>query len=83
MIGLIEEGRREEVREALEKLGRDDRELLRLLYVEALPTSVIAERLCIDPGTLRVRKHRALKRLSALLGEDGEGNVSAGEATER
>ncbi len=82
MTALIEDGRRDQVRAAMEKLGHEDRELLRLLYVEALPNAQIAQTLGIDAGTLRVRKHRALKRLSALLSDDDDGNVSVGEGTQ-
>jgi len=65
---LIDESRRATVRRALDELDPDDRDLLRLLYADALPTSEIARRLGIDPGTLRVRKHRALKRLGEIIG---------------
>jgi RNA polymerase sigma factor (sigma-70 family) len=68
LASLVDESRRAEVRRAVEMLDEDDRELLRLLYVEALPTADIAARLGLDPGTLRVRKHRALKRLADILG---------------
>jgi RNA polymerase sigma-70 factor (ECF subfamily) len=81
LTGLIDRDRREEVRTAIEQLGADDRELLQLLYVETADSAEIARRLGIDPGTLRVRKHRALKRLAVLLGDDEPGNVSAGEGT--
>jgi RNA polymerase sigma-70 factor, ECF subfamily len=72
LTALVDESRRAEVRRALDALDADDRNLLRLLYVDALPTPEIARRLGIDPGTLRVRKHRALKRLADVMG-----NVSA------
>lgn len=81
VTGLIDRARREEVRAAIQRLGPEDRELLQLLYVEAADSAEIARRLGIDPGTLRVRKHRALKRLALLLGEDDGGNVSGGTGT--
>jgi RNA polymerase sigma-70 factor (ECF subfamily) len=68
LVALVEEVRRDEVRRALQSLGEEDRELLRMLYVDGLKSSEIARRLTIDVGTLRVRKHRALKRLSELMG---------------
>ncbi|HUJ15542.1 MAG TPA: sigma-70 family RNA polymerase sigma factor [Thermoanaerobaculia bacterium] len=67
LLTLVDEARAEEVRRALEQLDAGDRQLLRLLYVDGLKTSDIARRLGVDAGTLRVRKHRALKRLSDVL----------------
>ena len=77
LAALVDEARREEVRQALDQLDEDDRELLRLLYVDGLKSVDLARRLGIDPGTLRVRKHRALKRLSELIG-----NVSSVSGTQ-
>ena len=68
LAALVDASRRAEVQRALERLDADDRELLRLLYVDAFKTTEIAERLGIDAGTLRVRKHRALKRLAEFVG---------------
>jgi RNA polymerase sigma factor (sigma-70 family) len=68
LVCLIDEARQQEVRNAMQELNEDDRELLRLLYVEGLKSSEIATRLGVDAGTLRVRKHRALKRLAERLG---------------
>ncbi len=68
LIGLIDEARREQVRDALGNLADDDRDLLLMLYVDGLKSSEIARRLGIDSGTLRVRKHRALRRLAEILG---------------
>ena len=58
------------VREAVGKLEPSERQLLEMLYVEVLDTREIAARMSIDPGTLRVRKHRLLKRLAEMLGND-------------
>ena len=82
VTGLIDRARREEVRAAIRQLGPEDRELIQMLYVEAADSADIARRLAIDPATLRVRKHRALKRLALLLGDDAGGNVSIGSGTE-
>jgi RNA polymerase sigma-70 factor (ECF subfamily) len=68
LVNLVDEARAEAVRRAMEQLDDDDRELLRMLYVDDLKTSEIAARLGIDAGTLRVRKHRALKRLAEIVG---------------
>jgi RNA polymerase sigma-70 factor (ECF subfamily) len=68
LVGLVDEARRKQVRTGLEQMPEDDRDLLRALYVDGLESTDIARRLGVDPGTLRVRKHRALKRLSEILG---------------
>jgi RNA polymerase sigma-70 factor (ECF subfamily) len=66
---LITEERCREVRSAIARLADEDRELLRLAYYDQEETAVIAERLGVSTGALRVRKHRVLKRLGELLGE--------------
>jgi RNA polymerase sigma factor (sigma-70 family) len=68
---LISEERRQAVRNALARLGDEDRELLVRLYQDCLDPAELARQLAITPGALRVRKHRALKRLGDLLGEGG------------
>ena len=65
---LITEERRAEVRQALERLDEEDREVLRLTYSEALRSAEIGRRLNLTEGNVRVRRHRALKRLADLLG---------------
>jgi RNA polymerase sigma factor (sigma-70 family) len=77
LSALIDRNRREQVRRALEAMRPEDRELLRMLYVDALDTAEVAARLGIDSGALRVRKHRALQRLAGILG-----NVSGRSGTE-
>jgi RNA polymerase sigma-70 factor (ECF subfamily) len=64
---LLSLEQRQKVQEALANLGRSDRELLVLIYVDGLDNSQIAERLRQKPGTVRVKRHRALDRLAALL----------------
>ncbi|HWP37632.1 MAG TPA: sigma-70 family RNA polymerase sigma factor [Gemmatimonadales bacterium] len=66
---LISEERRRTVRAALERLGDEDRRLLTWLYHEQIEPQEVARRLAVTPGTLRVRKHRALRRLAELIGE--------------
>jgi RNA polymerase sigma-70 factor (ECF subfamily) len=66
--GLISRERGEEVHAALARMEKDDRDLLGMCYGLALDTDEIARRLGINPGAVRVRKHRALARLAALLG---------------
>ena len=67
---LIAEERRRVVRLALQTLASDDRDLLEQLYARDAEFDELAARLGISTGALRVRKHRALKRLSAALGEE-------------
>lgn len=68
--GLLTRERLDDVRAAVGELDSAERQMLEMLYVEVLDTQTIAGRLGIDPGTLRVRKHRLLKRLAAMLGND-------------
>lgn len=70
LTDLIAEERRRVVRLALQSLSSDDRELLEQLYTRDADPDELAARLGISAGALRVRKHRALQRLSAALGED-------------
>jgi RNA polymerase sigma-70 factor (ECF subfamily) len=65
---LISEERALAVRSALGGLNESDRELLSLTYGDALGTSEIGRRLGISEGNVRVRRHRALRRLGELLG---------------
>jgi RNA polymerase sigma factor (sigma-70 family) len=68
LTSLIGDERREAVRQALAQLSSEDRELLRMVYYEETETSTLATRLGVTPGALRVRKHRVLTRMAALLG---------------
>ncbi len=68
LASLISDERRASVRAALGRLDEDDREILALTYAEALRTAEIAKRLSLSEGNVRVRRHRALKRLAELLG---------------
>ena len=70
LTDLIDEERRRVVRAALQSLGLDDRELLEQLYTRDADPEQVAGQLGISSGALRVRKHRALQRLSAALGEE-------------
>lgn len=66
--------RREDIRllyEAMETVSDDDRELLRLHYFARLSIKEIAAALGIDPGTARVRLHRARLRLRKRMEENG------------
>jgi RNA polymerase sigma factor (sigma-70 family) len=70
LTDLIDEERRRVVRLALQSLGLDDRELLEQIYARDADPEQLAAQLGISSGALRVRKHRALQRLSAALGEE-------------
>ncbi len=56
--------------EALQKLPEDQRNALRLRYVEGLPSKEIAERLGKSDGAIRVMLTRSLGKLQELLGPD-------------
>lgn len=51
----------------MDELGHDEQQVLRLRYVEDLGYATIAARLGSTPGAMRVRAHRARRRLEALL----------------
>jgi RNA polymerase sigma-70 factor (ECF subfamily) len=69
LAALVSEERANRVREALEGLSASDRELLRMLYHEEMQTADVATRLGLTPEAVRVRRHRALRRLGDLLDE--------------
>lgn len=72
LLTLIGEERRFSVRRALAGLAPADRELLTLIYFEDVDSAVASSRLGITPEALRVRKHRALKRLGEILADRKE-----------
>jgi len=55
---------------ALGTLPEDQREALRLRYLEGLPSKAIAERLGKTDGAVRVMLTRSLNRLQQILGPD-------------
>lgn len=57
-----------DVRRALAKLRETDREVLTLTVWEELETSEIATLMNVSQGAVRVRLHRARRRLANLLG---------------
>jgi RNA polymerase sigma factor (sigma-70 family) len=69
LVALIGEERRISVRRAVGDLAAADRDLLTMLYFDEIDSTAAANRLGITPEALRVRKHRALRRLGALLGD--------------
>jgi len=56
--------------EALEKLPGEQRDALRMRYIENLPSKQIAERLKKTDAAVRVMLTRSLKKLHELLGND-------------
>lgn len=63
------------IQAAMEQLSGDHREVIRMRYVEGLPTKEIARRLGKTDGSIRVTITRTLKKLQDFVGEDGP-NVS-------
>jgi RNA polymerase sigma-70 factor, ECF subfamily len=57
------------VEQALDTLADGDRRLLALRYSEDLSQSEVARRLGVPEGTVKVRLHRARRRLRGLLAE--------------
>jgi RNA polymerase sigma-70 factor (ECF subfamily) len=66
---LLADGTRGKVRRALSRLEDQDRELLRMSFYLSLDTTEVARRLEVTTGAVRVRRHRALRRLRAILEE--------------
>ncbi len=70
---LSRKGHEIQLLQALATLPEDQREALRLRYVEGLPSKEIAERLGKSDGSIRVMLTRALAKLQQMLGEKTEG----------
>ena len=82
LAALVSAERARDVRAALARLPADDQELLAMFFHEDLDTDAIATRLGITAMAVRVRKHRALRRLAAVLGpEAGNDSGAAGTTT--
>ncbi len=60
----------EQVRDLIEQLAENDREVLSLRHVEGLSNPEVADLLEIDPNTARQRYGRALRRFHRLLAEN-------------
>lgn len=65
---LLSAERQARVREALGRLEGQERELLEMTFRDELSSESIGRRLGVTPGAVRVRRHRALRRLARLLG---------------
>jgi RNA polymerase sigma-70 factor, ECF subfamily len=60
---------------ALEQLPEENREALRLRYLEGMPSKQIAEKLGKTDGAIRVMLTRSLAKLQQILGTDTISNV--------
>lgn len=67
---LVRKDREQRMEAALATLPDDQREALRLRYVEGLPSKDIAERLGKSDGAVRVMLTRSLAKLQSLLGDE-------------
>jgi RNA polymerase sigma-70 factor (ECF subfamily) len=70
LTALITAEQRFTVRRALRRMTPEEQALLAGFYYEQLQAEDLARRLGTTAGAVRVRKHRALKRLAELLAED-------------
>jgi RNA polymerase sigma-70 factor (ECF subfamily) len=57
-----------EVRAAVAELPDDERQVVRLQYLDGLTQSEVAERLEVPLGTVKSRSFRAYRRLASRLG---------------
>jgi RNA polymerase sigma-70 factor (ECF subfamily) len=62
-----------QVRQAIDALPPDEREVVRLQHLQGLTHTEIAEQLAIPAGTVKSRSHRAHQRLSLALSALREG----------
>ena len=67
---ILRSERASDLRAAVSRLPVRDREIVLLRYVAELSSGEIGEMLALSPGAVRVRLHRALRRLSKDLGDD-------------
>lgn len=68
LAALLSAERRSRVLQALERVEPDDRRLLELTFRDELDSEEIGRRLGLTPGAVRVRRHRAIRRLAETLG---------------
>jgi RNA polymerase sigma-70 factor (ECF subfamily) len=62
---------RQQVRDALDRLSANDRELLVLMYLEQLSTAEVSAVLDVSEKAVTMRHLRALDKLRRLLAESG------------
>lgn len=68
LTALISAERRSSVRRALGQLDSNERRLLEMTYRDELDSEEIGRQLGLTAGAVRVRRHRAIRRLAELLG---------------
>jgi RNA polymerase sigma-70 factor (ECF subfamily) len=56
--------------EAVQRLGRDDQQIIYLRYFLDMPVEETAEAIDVAPGTVKSRLHRALERLRKVIDRD-------------
>jgi RNA polymerase sigma factor (sigma-70 family) len=74
---LIADERRRDVGQAFRSLRDGDQKVLRLVYLDRLNVDQIAARLGSTAGAVRVRKHRALRRLADYVAPRPRGTATA------
>lgn len=67
---LVREESRHRVREAMDQLDSQDREILVLRHLEQMPVKEIAALLSISSSAVKMRRLRAIERLQAALGDE-------------
>ena len=72
-----------EVWDAVRTLPRREREAVALRYLGGLTEPQVAEALGLAPGTVARLLHDARRRLSALLGPDGRGEIQPNQEADR
>ncbi|MCR9246095.1 MAG: sigma-70 family RNA polymerase sigma factor [bacterium] len=85
IVSAIARGeRRDAVLSAIEALPEIDREVVVLRAIEQHSNPMAAEILCVEPGTLAVRYHRALRRLRQQLPDSvfAEFEIQPGETAD-
>jgi RNA polymerase sigma-70 factor (ECF subfamily) len=68
LTALISAERRSSVRQALGQLDSEERRLLEMTYRDERDSGDIGRQLGLTAGAVRVRRHRAIRRLAELLG---------------
>ncbi len=68
LAAMLSAERRVKVLKALERLEPDDRQLLDMTFRDELDSEEIGRRLGLTSGAVRVRRHRAIRRLAELAG---------------